>query len=438
MQLSPYENGIHSIAEGLRSLELLFSDLTNPYLMKDVIVKTHHGIETLFKDILFQQNPVFVLIDKTTVPQIIEYYKGYYKGSNDYLLDDATTINPTEALKRIRTFNFGDFTEKEYSQLSIAFESINAIRNKIQHFTVSIHSETIIKSLANLIPQSLKLIDSCYGMNAHNKISEKVNRLPYMISPGTFGASENNIYDSLNIFFANSKSTIYELETKYNINLHKAVRGLKNKNFANKPLTISLKDRGLVGSPPHMPRFTLSGWLNGTFDAHKNSTERYFPDEKVIALYNAQTSIGRLELIKKINDQTSRVKIRFSINSSIEKIDAASFFQIDEAVDHFEFIREPTINIAIELEVDAIAFYDPSNFHILTISSLKGTASVHLASCMYGETSETPSVSGQQDIELNGDNTELTFHSFLKTNGDFCENYAFDMSFKGVSDITFN
>ncbi|ENZ7892702.1 hypothetical protein ACG99Y_003708, partial [Klebsiella pneumoniae] len=65
MNLTPYMNGVHSLAEGLRYLNKFLENDDDPYLMKEVIIKIHHGMETLLKDILFQKNPVFLLVEKT-------------------------------------------------------------------------------------------------------------------------------------------------------------------------------------------------------------------------------------------------------------------------------------------------------------------------------------------------------------------------------------
>ncbi len=53
MEIIPYQNGIHSLTEGLRDLNSFLNKDTNPFKMKEVVIKIHHGLETLFKDILF-------------------------------------------------------------------------------------------------------------------------------------------------------------------------------------------------------------------------------------------------------------------------------------------------------------------------------------------------------------------------------------------------
>lgn len=55
MNLTPYMNGVHSLAEGLRYLNKFLENDDDPYLMKEVIIKIHHGMETLLKDILFKR-----------------------------------------------------------------------------------------------------------------------------------------------------------------------------------------------------------------------------------------------------------------------------------------------------------------------------------------------------------------------------------------------
>lgn len=163
MNLTPYMNGVHSLAEGLRYLNKFLENDDDPYLMKEVIIKIHHGMETLLKDILFQKNPVFLLVEKTSVSQILEYYKGFYEGKNEYLFDDAKTITPEETIKRLSDLKIiSGINSKDYQQLLESFKSLNADRNKIQHFAIKASPDGIIRSLANLIPGMFNVLKRYY------------------------------------------------------------------------------------------------------------------------------------------------------------------------------------------------------------------------------------------------------------------------------------
>lgn len=92
------------------------------------------------------------MVEKTSVSQILEYYKGFYEGKNEYLFDDAKTITPEETIKRLSDLKIiSGINSKDYQQLLESFKSLNADRNKIQHFAIKASPDGIIRSLANLI-----------------------------------------------------------------------------------------------------------------------------------------------------------------------------------------------------------------------------------------------------------------------------------------------
>lgn len=49
MEIDPRKNGIHSLAEALRAFKTFHENPDDVFALKDLILRTHHALETLFK-----------------------------------------------------------------------------------------------------------------------------------------------------------------------------------------------------------------------------------------------------------------------------------------------------------------------------------------------------------------------------------------------------
>lgn len=52
MDINPRMNGIHSLAEGLRAFKNFHTDNKDIFALKDSILRSHHTLETLLKEIV--------------------------------------------------------------------------------------------------------------------------------------------------------------------------------------------------------------------------------------------------------------------------------------------------------------------------------------------------------------------------------------------------
>ena len=287
LDITPYKNGIHSLAEGLRCLQQFLETDDDPYLMKEVVLKIHHGLETLLKDLLFQRNPIFLLSEKTNISQILEYYKGFYEGKNNYLFDDAKTITPEDELNRIKDLKIvTGVSNKDFLQLSNSFKTLNAVRNQLQHFAINANPEEIIRVLGNLIPRTVALLKRCYSESGNNIYQPRANLIPHQPLPGMenlFGTTYNMESD-LNDIFPEAVSVINALETKYDSLLNEAIKRFKEVIIKKLKLSFKLRDHGNVGAPPYLPEITVSGWMNEKFESHRNSSPDNFSTKERLYL----------------------------------------------------------------------------------------------------------------------------------------------------------
>ncbi|VGC79620.1 Uncharacterised protein [Klebsiella pneumoniae] len=441
MNLTPYMNGVHSLAEGLRYLNKFLENDDDPYLMKEVIIKIHHGMETLLKDILFQKNPVFLLVEKTSVSQILEYYKGFYEGKNEYLFDDAKTITPEETIKRLSDLKIiSGINSKDYQQLLESFKSLNADRNKIQHFAIKASPDGIIRSLANLIPGMFNVLKRYY---LNEKGDEgRVNFIPHQPLPGMekiFG-ERHDIEADLNDIYADSTKVISMIEVKYGRLLNEAIQKLKGAISDNAQLIFKLRDHGKSGAPPYMPEITLEGWLRGKFEPYRNSTSsRFFDEDEVLtAVYDSSSNISQPEVLKKgveWHDNTVS-KINFNCDTSID-VFSSGIFDIPSLSEELAFLKSPKLNISLQIDCVSSGLFNDNHFDISKVSELSGFLMVEIISYIYGDPEGKPSIKGGYRIELNKNNTSLSFHAFVQSNKKIGEHYFLDIIVDDVADIVF-
>lgn len=444
MEITPYKNGIHSLAKSLRNLKEFLDDGGDPYLMKEVVINSHHGLEILFKDILFQKNPIFLLDEKTSVKSILEFYKGFFEEKNNYLFDDAKTITPIEAIKRLTSLRIiTGISKKDYHQLLTSFETLNNIRNQLQHFAIKADPDNLIKVLGNLIPRSVDTLKRYYSSPNDLPHQIRASLLPHSSIHGmeSLFSPTRDIEADLNEFYKDSTSVINELEQRYDILLNEAIQKFKTSLIKSSPLNLKVRDHGHCGASPYMPEISLDGWLNEDFTPHRNAvTERIFPGrEPISAVYEATTIIQQPKIIKdsEENNHLTRCKNIINIKAKISVLNVSSFIKITELEEYTPFIKSPEIDLLIDIEFESEGMFNEHHYNVDRITKLKGCIKVDFNSMMYGDSQLQPSVSGTQEIKLDKTNTSISLHSFVESNRKLRDNYSLEIGVEGVGDITF-
>lgn len=443
MDLTPYNNGVHSLAEGMRCLHQFLENEQDPYLMKEVVIKVHHGLETLLKDLLFQRNPIFLLVDKTTVSQILEFYKGFYEGKNSYLFDDAKTITPEETISRIKDLKIiSGISGKDYHQLAASFKTLNAVRNQLQHFAIRANPDEIIRVLGNLVPRSVGILKAYYTNGGRNPHQPRVDLVPHQPLPGMeqLFLQAHDIDRDLNSIYADATNVISQIEVKYDRLLNEAISKLQGTIANNLQLVFKLRDHGHVGAPPYLPEITLEGWLQERFEPHRNSMSAgfYRPDEQITAIYNASLDISQPEVMSRGEDwhQDSITKLDISCESTIDVLDSG-VFDIPDLNEFLPFIKSPKLTLLLKIECTSSGMFNDHHFDIRNILELKGTLKVELTSSVFGDPEVKPSVIGIQELELNEQNTSLRFHAFVESNHKLRDHHSLEITVDDTADIVF-
>lgn len=443
MDITPYKNGIHSLAEGLNCLQQFLERDDDPYLMKEVVLKTHHGLETLLKDLLFQRNPVFLLVDRTTVSQILDFYKGFFDGKNSYLFDEAKTITPEETINRIKDLKIiSGISNKDFQQLANSFKTLNAVRNQLQHFAIKANPEEIIRVLGNLVPRTVSILKKYYESNGKNSHQPRVNVIPHQALPGMEGlfGLAHNIDNDLNAIFPKATFVINQLEVKYDHLLNEAVKKLQGYVANNMKISFKLRDHGNVGAPPYLPEICLEGWLNDIFEPHRNSvsTRYYKADEEINATYDSSLTIDQPEILTTPENWSNDVqsKLRLRCESTID-VKSNSFFNIPELNEYLPFIKTPTVTILMDINCTSTGMFNEHHYDIRTLNELTGILKIELSSSMFGDPAGKPSVFGIQTISLTPENTSIRFHAFVESNMKLRDHHSLDLSIESESAIEF-
>ncbi len=102
MDIDVRTNGIHSMAKGLEAFKAFYDDQENIFALKDSILRSHHALETLFKNVLYEINPVLLISDDRKVKEVIEGYERFAKGETTTVLDETKTTTLETAIERLR------------------------------------------------------------------------------------------------------------------------------------------------------------------------------------------------------------------------------------------------------------------------------------------------------------------------------------------------
>lgn len=445
MEITPYKNGIHSLAEGLRQLNSFLNEGSDPFKMKEVVIKIHHGLETLFKDILFQKNPIFLLDEKTTIKQVLDCYQGFFEGKNNYLFDEAKTITPTDAIKRIKSLHLGGaITPKDFSHLTESFDKLNSLRNQLQHFALKANPDVIVRILGNLVPRSIALLKMCYAQDLSAPYLSRVQAVPHQPLVGMVKLFSNatSVDNDLNAIYPDATKVIEGLEARYDVLLHEAIKKFEKATFQKQKQTLKISDHGHVGAPPYMPRITLNGWLNEAFESHRNATgeAHWFRNESVTATYSATLKIEQ-PVVKEIisegwsSDAVSELSI--TCESKVSVLSPEGFFLLPGTDEYISFVKNPQVSIKIQLTCEVEGLFNDHHFDIRAVRSLSGSMQIEMSSLIYGDTTEEPSILGTQSILLNKDNTSIRFHAFVESNKRLRDNYSLEITIEGAEDIVF-
>jgi len=405
----------------------------------------HHGLETLFKDLLFQRNPVFLLTENTNVKSILGYYQGFVTGQNQYLLDDAKTITPVETLERLRALDYlHKINERDYQNVIASFAALHALRNRLQHFALKIYPDQIIRVLGNLVPKSVLMLNGCYlARRAEEMGLRLIDLLPHTAFRQALAGSGDSpsIQADLNKIFPASTDVIAMLESKYDVLLNAAIKRFKKATFPDLPITLRLRDHGHVGAPPYMPEIELAGWINTKLSPHDNAKggRVLWSREPVNALYEAKTVVHDPVITGQQTGSPgfTTSKLTIDVSALIQVLTPETCFNIPDAEDSLPYIKNPELNIRLTLECTSEGLFNDWHFDVSRVQALSGELRIELASAIFGDEPTVPSVRAVHTIPLSDANAAIRFHAFVESNRKLRDHFSLELSVEGKASLRF-
>jgi len=153
MKIDVRTNGIHSMAKALESFENFHKHPEDVLSLKDSILRSHHALETLFKDVLYAVSPILIVSKNQKVGKVIEGYEDYMKADAATVLDRTNTTNLQGAIDRLRRLGAITLDEREYKLFELSIKELCSYRNRLQHLGISANPDEIGRILGIALPR---------------------------------------------------------------------------------------------------------------------------------------------------------------------------------------------------------------------------------------------------------------------------------------------
>ena len=433
MEINPRINGIHSMAMALKAFKEFHNDPNNIFALKDSILRSHHGLETLFKHVLFLSNPVLLVKEDVKIKKFLEGYERYTKGEIVTPIYDLWTAGLVRIVKRLWRFGLLEsLTPEEYNLFLESVEKLRSHRDKLQHLGLSANPDEVGRILGNVIPRAIEVLGAVHSY---------IPNIGYKrIFP--------KIITDLNGIFSDSQKIIKLLRNEYDQLIKKAVDFLRDRKFAGESLRLKIEDHGEVGSPPYSPKLHSEGFINWSWsDGHLPSMDVHLTDlttpTRMHAIESIQAYWGKIELTdtKFVNvDKTTRTGeahglIGFNGNISLER--AGESLALTEASEHISMLRGINIKLAAELEYDCDAIITDYHYISRKVKKSKGKLNVTISAVPKGYESEEIELVGHYESELNEENAPFRITSFLNPDGSLKSNYSLEWTLNTKGDVSF-
>lgn len=360
--INPYENGIHSIAKALEAFAQFHSKPDDPYALKDALLRSHHGLETLLKAYLQDENPTLILDEQTRIREVVEGYVAYRAGSQSFLFPESRTIGLVEALERLRALGrLAVFSEEEYQSLKRAAIELVDTRNRLQHLGLSADLEVAARPLGNLLP----------------RIADVFRKL------------DPNFVQRLLVFFGGSEEVLLLLRTEYDELILKAVNFFRGRTFENVPLVAAIRDHGEVGAPPYYPEIEFEGLLALKLDPHEvmfrgMGISRLEGDIAEVNSYTGSVTVDQPITLEADRMGYSLVQGKIQLSASFSLTGGARVFSLEGGADHFGYLRDIRVDLSAVLDYKARALLNVAHFSIDQLESASGTLLLEISALPRG------------------------------------------------------
>jgi len=404
MEIDPRKNGIHSLAEALRAFKKFHENSNDIFALKDAILRTHHALETLFKHILYQINPVLLVGEKIKVKEVIEGYNKWFRGEVATPLDVLWTITLEDAIKRLQELKLlKGLDESEREVFLKAIGELTQYRNSLQHLGLKTDPDRIGRILGVIIPRAIEVLgatDSHIGL------------------PSKFAFQSIGIMDDLCKILPEAPNIIDLLRYNYDNLIREAIQFFKGHTFNNQTLKLKIIDYGKVGAPPYMPNLIAEGFINLNLDIH--DLIGFVLGGEVPYKAEVRISQPSFKEDKRFpNHGIAEGSLEFKAEIKVDK--AKGSLILPNAEEKIPVLRDLVVIIEAHLDYNAEALMTDWHYDCMKILQAKGELNVNLTSVPKGYKSEEIKLIGRYQSTLNEENASFRLHAFLEPDGSLKE-----------------
>jgi len=442
MEIDPRKNGVHSLAEGLRAFKKFHDNPEDIFALKDSIIRSHHALETLFKHILYQINPILLVSEKLKAKEIVKGYEKFFKDKASTVLDEMWTVSLKEAIKRLQKFKLLKGLEERENELFFdSIEKLTNYRNKLQHLGLSTDPEEVGRILGNGIPRAIDVLEATYSHL--NELMLSSSKFGFVLH-GTSSLQTSSIIEDLKEIFPDAPSVIDLLRRDYDQLIREAVEFFKRRTFSNHELKLKIVDHGKVGAPPYVPDLLSEGFLDfkcaRLSSANFEFLSRMGQGTEGEMPYIAQVRISQPTFKRDPTNQNFGVakgSLELEAHITFERADIV--LDLPDAEEKIAVLRRLTAIIKADLNYEAHALMTDRHYECMKILKANGQLNIKLTAFPkgYGIESREAELIAEYQSKLNEEKAPFRLHAFLELDGSLRENYSLEWSINAKEDIKF-
>jgi hypothetical protein len=415
------------MASALKAFKVFHEHPDNIFALKDTILRSHHALETLFKDTLYQVNPVLLISKDRKVEEVVIGYTRYLQGKAPTVLDETHTTNLENTIERLRKLGAINLDDREYKLFQGSIKELCSYRNKLQHLGISANPDLIGRILGIVLPRGIDILDTISKWLAEKKFGFSL--------PINFGYPP--LMESLEKMYNEAPAVIELLRNNYDSLVQEAIQFLSGKDFNNQNMELKIRDHGHVGAPPYFPELNLTGFFNYVYDMHSR-IEWVMHRQLKKSPYEAKISIGEpsFEQIGAIPDY-GLAKGDLELEANILLDSAEGFIVLPDAHEKIGMLRGVNVRIRAKLEYEAEALMNDWHFDVRKVVSANGKLTTNISAIPKGYTGEEMEITGIYQVNLNQENAPFRLHCFVEPGGVLSKHYSLEWNIRTTETLRF-
>ena len=388
------------MAKGLEAFKVYHENQNDIFALKDSILRSHHGLETLFKNVLYGINPVLLVRDDRKVKEIIDGYEKFAKGETSTVLDETKTTTLEVTIERLRRLGFIKIDNREYSAFQHAISELCSFRNQLQHLGISANADVVGRILGTVLPRGIDILENI------------PSREPFTSA-------------SLESFYPQSKAVIELLRNTYDTLVKDAIAFFAKREFVDQELIIKVNDHGHVGAPPYFAELNISGFLKYNYERmvgflYWKNLEKELP-------YQASVNIGQPTFTKGAFPDMGLAKGNITLNAQMLLDLPNGSILLPDAEEKLRVLRGVSVVIKGNLDYEAEAMMNDWHYDVQKLKTAEGKLSVKIAALPRGYTNHENEIIGEYEAQLDESNAPFRLHSFVEPSGLIAtKNYVLD------------